>query len=351
MIRIKLVHKDTLSCEPIVRRTGDGSLLLVSQCGDTYEPAPGNRVFFFHSYDNGETWTPPEKIYPEDKNAVYCTEVSIIGEKITAYLTIHNGQFLNWRSIMMVSTDNGHTWTNKGPCPFLETYTFVRGKIELKNGNILIPYQHYPVSEAENERLLEKYAGKYKPNGKLFHVGRTDVRIDYVDTGVLLSRDGGETFSKQSCPAFNIRGDTGLPWIWSEPTLAELSDGRIAMLIRVKNEVLWYSESTDGGLSFSEFRKTDIPNPSCKPKLINLPDGKIALIHNGNSAKRNPFSLWISDDDMKTWKYKYIISDFPLNFDYPDGFYENGSLYISIELQRRDILFIEIPMDSLPDAL
>lgn len=44
---------------------------------------------------------------------------------------------------------------------------------------------------------------------------------------------------------------------------------------------------------------------------------------------------------MKSWKTREVISYFPLNFDYPDGFYENGKLYISIELQRRDVLFIK----------
>lgn len=341
MTQIRLVHKDTLSCEPIVRRMGDGSLLMVSQCGDTYEPAPGNRVYVFHSFDDGEIWTSPQKIYPEDGNAVYCTEVSVIGDRVCAYLTVHNGQFINWRSVMMISCDNGNTWVNEGPCPFLETYTFVRGKIVLKNGDILIPYQHYPVSSEENNRLYVKYSGKYRPNGKLHHIGSTDVNINYVDNGVLISTDGGKTFEKYSCPPFIIRGETGFPWIWSEPTIAELSNGRVVMLIRVTNDVLWRSESNDNGRSWSEFVKTDIPNPSCKPKLIKLPDGRITLIHAANSEKRNPLCLWISDDDMKTWNDKRIISDFPLNFDYPDGFYENGKLYISVELQRRDVLFIK----------
>lgn len=347
MTRIKLVHKDTLSCEPIVRRMADGSLLMVSQCGDVYEPAPGNRVLYFHSYDNGETWSAPARIYAEDGNAVYCTEVSVIDDKIIAFLTLHNGQFINWRSVMMTSTDCGHTWFNEGPCPFSETYTFVRGMIELKNGDILIPYQHYPIDTAENERLAAKYTGRFRPVGKLHFIGSTDADINYVDNGVLISHDRGKSFIKRSCPPFRMRGETGLSWVWSEPTVAELSDGRVAMLIRVTNECLWYSESTDGGLNWSEFVKTDIPNPSCKPKLISLPENRIALLNDASTTARNPFCLWISDDDMKSWKYKAVISDFPLNFDYPDGFYENGSIYISIELQRRDVLFIEYPLSDI----
>ena len=57
--RITLVHKDTLSCEPILRRMPNGDQLLVSQCGDVTEPAPGNRVYVFHNHNNGPTLTKP----------------------------------------------------------------------------------------------------------------------------------------------------------------------------------------------------------------------------------------------------------------------------------------------------
>ena len=341
MTEIRLVNTDTLSCEPVVRRMSDGSLLMVAQCGDTYEPAPRNRVYFFHSYDDGATWSEPVSIYPENGCAVYCTEVACFDDRIEAYLTLHNGQFFNWRSVVMVSTDCGHTWTDRGPFPGLEAYTFMRGKIVLRNGDILIPYQRYPISAEENERLVAKYGGTYRRSGKLMYVGVTDVGIDYVDNGVALSRDGGATYEICPCPHFLIRGETGLQWVWSEPTIVELSDGRVAMLIRITKDVLWYSESSDGGRTWSGFVPTDIPNPSCKPKLIGLPDGRIALVHDPDRQKRNPLAVWISDDDMRTWRRREVISDFPLNFDYPDGFYENGKLYISIELQRRDVLFIK----------
>lgn len=45
MNRLRLVHRNTLSCEPILRRMENGEMLCVSQCGDVTEPAPGNRVY------------------------------------------------------------------------------------------------------------------------------------------------------------------------------------------------------------------------------------------------------------------------------------------------------------------
>jgi len=159
--RIRLIHRDPLSCEPILRRAPDGSLLCVSQVGDVTEPAPGNRVHAFRSEDQGESWRDLGSVYPESGEAV----------------------------------------------------------------------------------------------------------------------------------------------------------------------------------------KTDIPNPGNKPKLIPLPDGRVALIHTPNPApgfdNRSPLSLWISGDDLKTFSDKRVVTDFPGNYCHPDGFYEDGHILFTIEINRHEILFFD----------
>jgi hypothetical protein len=65
------VHRDTMACEAIVRRAPDGNLLLVCQCGDKTEPAPGNRVYTFKSYDDGKTWSKPALIYPDNGTTTF----------------------------------------------------------------------------------------------------------------------------------------------------------------------------------------------------------------------------------------------------------------------------------------
>ena len=55
-ISVKQIHTTALSCEPLLERTANGELLCVCQCGGVREPDPKNRVFAFHSKDDGETW-------------------------------------------------------------------------------------------------------------------------------------------------------------------------------------------------------------------------------------------------------------------------------------------------------
>ena len=341
MTRMRMVHRDTLSCEPILRRMPNGELLLVSQCGGVTEPAPENRVYVFHSKDEGETWSKPVLIRPEDGKAVYLTEVSVIGEKIIVHLTIHNGHFVDWTCDQVVSEDNGYTWRSIGPIPGYETYTFPRGMIRLSDGRLMMAMQRYPVDEAENTRLREN-------NLKLYW----DAQAPYVSNEVIVSSDEGETWQKLGGVEIPMPWTPGRLWIWSEPTIVELNDGRspagsrIAMYLRWGGTgKLWYSESTDGGKTFCEPQPTEIPNPSNKPKLLRMEDGRIALIHTPNPvqgfAGRNPLAIWLSSDELKSFDDKRIITDFPGAFCYPDGFAEGDHIQFAIEYNRHDILYID----------
>lgn len=131
MNHMTVIHRDTLSCEPILRRMPNGELLCVSQCGDVTEPAPGNRVVVFHSADEGKSWSGPTLIIPDTGEAVYLTEVTVFRDRVVVYLTLHNGAFLNWRSQRVESRDCGYTWQTLGPLEGEETFSFPRGAIRL----------------------------------------------------------------------------------------------------------------------------------------------------------------------------------------------------------------------------
>ncbi len=336
-VRIRQVHQNTLSCEPILRKAPNGELLCIAQTDGTCEPHKDNRVFAFHSKDNGETWSEwyeKIKVFPEDGRAVYCTAVSVLGDEITAQLTVHNGNFLdNCETAVVKSFDSGYTWEHCGHAPHFSGYTHIRADITTEDGRIITPYQHYEFSDATNANIKE-----YLKNGKELKLTAND----FCETGVLISDDNGKTYERHLVSKFDLDGG----WVFSEPTLAKLSDGRIAMLRRKdRTGVLWYNESADGGKTWSETIKTDIPNPGCKPKLLNLENNLIALIHTPSPKERNPIAIWISDDDMKTWKYKKNLVEFPGMFCYSDGFYENGHIMFTIEHNRHTILFFDVELE------
>ena len=53
---------------------------------------------------------------------------------------------------------------------------------------------------------------------------------------------------------------------------------------------------------------------------------------------------WISDDDMKTWGEKIRLTDFPGEYSYTDGFYEDGHLRFVIEHNRHTVLYFDVTL-------
>jgi len=88
------------------------------------------------------------------------------------------------------------------------------------------------------------------------------------------------------------------------------------------------SESKTNGQSWSAARKTDIPNTASVEVCV-LKDGKWAFLGNDIDDGRYRVSLYLSDDEGKTWKWKTKIEDhakgdgsysYPCLIQGPDGF-------------------------------
>ena len=334
---IKKIHRDMTSVEPFIVRTNNGELLCICTCGDIMEPAPGNRVYFWHSNDEGRTWSKKMLLGSEEGIATYAVEVFCIKDRILCYIAEHSGYFTNWKCVVYESCDNGYNWKKLGDCPQVPDYTFIRSAIILKNGNILLPYQHYPVTPEENNRLFTE--GKYGWSAD----------IDHVESGVLISKDGGLSFEKGGFVSTDIGGGR-LPvrWQWTEPTIVELSNATIVMLLRYNGTgYLWKSESLDGGITWSEPEQTCIPNPDNKPLLFRLDEKRIALLNTPTSNcgldNRYPLSVWISDDDLQTWKYKKNVCDFDGAYSYPSAIMSNDKkrLLITVDFNRSDVYFFD----------
>lgn len=330
---IKLVCRDLLSCEAIVRRAPNGELLLVAQCGDVTEPAPLNRVYVWHSRDDGESWSKRELIVPEDGRAVYQTEVSVFGGEVRVYLTFHDGKFCKNEHVVLVSHDSGYTWERGAPLP-LDGFYFIRG-LYREGDTHYLPYQQYDFPPELSQRLAAE--------GKHFWDGG----LDFVHSGVLISRDGGKTYERSHRDALLPLKDEegGLRFVWSEPALTRLPDGRLAMLLRFDYRgELYITYSSDDGRTWTEPVPSGIPNPSNKVCLTRADDGRIALFHTPNPkhgmSNRNPLCAWLSGDGMKTWEKKPLW-EIDGWISYPDGFIENGTAYVAVEFNRHDVYFVK----------
>jgi len=107
-----------------------------------------------------------------------------------------------------------------------------------------------------------------------------------------------------------------------QPALARRKDGTLVALMRDSGDNparVHYSESADRGETWQATRKTDIPN-TASVELLVLQDGRWAFVGNDIDNGRYRLSLYLSDDEGRSWKWKTRLEDVPpgkSGFSYP----------------------------------
>lgn len=329
--------------EALLRRTGPNELLCTWTTGGYTEPGPGNFTMIARSEDNGATWKDYGR-FQHGFRGLFTTELFSPREgEVHAFLNTYDTgqwmtQLLSYRSI---STDGGATWSAPNSIPGGVQGVWPNKGIVHSNGRWIIPVswaEHIGEEWAEpsdgRAPMVTMAGTRVLPQTELPHSGELMAKylagVEWADknhryaTGVIISDDNGKTFRLRG---YLTGGKHGL---LMEPRVVELGNGDVVMLIRSQRDGwLWESRSTDGGETWSKAVQSNIPNPAAKILLLRGEDNRIYLVHNptghdgATMGGRNPLSLWISDDDMKTWSVKVdlVRDDAPyVSLNYPDGF-------------------------------
>lgn len=307
------VKPNSMVCDTTLRELPDGSWILFILAGGDKEPSPENYTGVTRSTDKGKTWSKLERFdvgFPREGKTIGQgpTELMIRDGRATLFFSTHSKHWnSDWRSWFLTSDDSFQTWSEPFEVPGrLKERTFIRNHIVTRDGRILLPFQHYIGPEDQQD---------LPPLERAFTNPRT---------GVLLSSDGGKSWSEQG----NVRLTPNDRYFgWAENNLVELASGRIAMIIRGDGlgGMLYMATSKDGRTWPEYADTTKIPNPGSKATLYSLGGDTVALLHNPNSKHRSPMALWISFDGMKTWPYQRVLQaesvDGPKGrMNYPDGF-------------------------------
>ncbi|MEZ5351954.1 MAG: exo-alpha-sialidase [Bryobacteraceae bacterium] len=113
-----------------------------------------------------------------------------------------------------------------------------------------------------------------------------------------------------------ITDDFGKTWSTSEPlvslggiqaTIARKKDGALVAYMRDNGpppKRLLVSESRDEGVTWSEVRDSNLPNPGSGAEVITLRDGAWALIYNDTEKGRHSLAVAISTDEGVSWQWK-----------------------------------------------
>lgn len=195
------------------------------------------------------------------------------------------------------STDGGKTWADR-QCLLPGYNADFMGFVQTRTGRLVLTVEHL-----DNETARWMVCSFVSDDE-----GKTWRRGNWIDLGGHGHHDGAV-----------------------EPTVAELSDGRLLMLIRTSLDRFWSAISDNDGLYWREIKPTDLDASSAPGWLLRLADGKLMFVwnrlapENGTVSRAQPgsasevamswhrteLSIAFSSDDGRTWSTPVVVARHP----------------------------------------
>lgn len=334
---------------PSVIVTRTGSVLAFAEGRMRPTDQAENDIIFKRSTDGGRTWSPlkvlhedgahslnnPTAVQEQNSGRIFLWYQRIPGhlkEKSQHTATGLEGPDI-YRNFILTSDDDGLTWSapqdvtasTKRPTRATTVASGPGIGIQLSRGphqgRLIIPFNEGPYGKWQDYAVFSDDAGRTWTYGE-------DVPGAMVPDG-----KGGERSQI------------------NEVQMVELSDGSVFLNSRqfAGTKVRRSSVSRDGGRTWSAVQEIkDLTDPSCMASTIrdSFPEGDVPgrLVHSGpDSAKREQGTLYLSQDEGKTWPVKRVLYPGPFAYSvltrFPDG--TLGCLFEADNYQR--IVFARIP--------
>ena len=247
----------------------------------------------------------------------------------------------DWRTYVQESRDEGRTWSVARELVPGEVWGG-RGPVKNKCLNL------------KSGRWLAPASREFDPQAqwKLETLWRA-----FVD----ISDDDGKSW--RASPPFPVPADAPAwgkrPFGVIQPTLWEDEKG-VHALMRATDGWIWRTDSTDGGETWKECRRTSLENINSGLDCVRASDGRLYLAMNGPSngkgwGTRNHLEVKVSEDGGETWRtFAVLADDGPkqpdgrgTEFSYPAVIEPRpGVLAITFTWNRRQIRFVEMKLPS-----
>jgi len=165
------------------------------------------------------------------------------------------------------------------------------------------------------------------------------------------STDGGKTWTRSADFDQKTNDLPGKGCI--QPTLWESSPGNVHALLRTTSGIVWRTDSSDRGKTWSPLMDTILPNNNSGIDALLLEDGRLLLVYNPighNWGARTPLDLAESKDNGMTWRTIAHLehdADPDSEFSYPAIVRSEDGIIITYTYQRERVRCWQIPMSAL----
>jgi len=178
------------------------------------------------------------------------------------------------------------------------------------------------------------------------------------------STDGGETWTKSgpiTVPdrfrASDRRQPKSRAEEWSvtdgiiQPSVVSMGGNWLRLYARstALTGKIVVADSSDGGVTWTQGRPLDLPNPNSGLDAVALKDGRIVMIYNHTDDARTPLNLAVSRDG-EHFRMFHAIEDEPGEYSYPAMIQaKNGDLLITYTWKRQRIRHVRFPLADVPE--
>ena len=316
---------------PSIAVTEQGRIFLAWYSGGVKEPHMDNYNLLIYSNDNGKSWSKPILVIPSSReNLVHALDIQL-------WMSPQGKLWIFWvQNNTEIESDIKPVYKEGQPMVCVDGYIF--NDFEHAEWVCVCEEPDAEILIFSEPRYLDKGFLRCKPlvlkDGRWIQFNYDQIEGMEGRYGYSISKDNGKSWQ-------HYYGARKLKTNFDETMAYEKEDGSIRMLARTGMGKLAQSVSLDGGYTWQPAELTDIDHPSTRFFIARTPSGRVLLVNNDHDKERRNMTVYLSEDDGETWKYKRCIDD-RNGLSYPDVDFFDGKIYLTYDRGRtskREILF------------
>ena len=308
--------------------------LLVAWFGGSKEGHPD--VAIWGARRTGHRWSAPFELVREPEIASYNPVLFYTADQCLWLYYKFGPHPTGWTAGRCYSNDHGQTWSPPEHLP-AGVYGPIRAKpLVMEDGTVVSG------TSVETYRSWACWIERSTDDGKSW------VKLGPITVSPDLKRSAVRGHAPPDVPGSS-------EWVHTDgiiqPSVVGLGDQRLRLYARstVGTARICVADSTDGGLSWSQARPIDLPNPNSGIDAVALSDGRVVLVYNHSDSGRTPLNLAVSTDGERFQMFG-VFEDEREEYSYPAVIQGgDGDLHISYTWKRARICYVRLPLSVVPD--
>ena len=304
--------------------------------GGTAEGKPD--VAIWSARRTGDTWGKPVELVREPGTPCYNPVLFYTHDGRLWMYYKYGPSPATWSAGRMYSSDNGKTWSAPEHLPAGLLGPIRAKPLVLADGTIVSG------SSIESYREWSVWIERSTNNGATWaKIGPIVPPIDLDRKGYGDGRSNG---------AADVPGSTDWKFIQGiiQPSVVQRTGSNLRLYARstAKTARVTIADSTDKGVTWTQARPIDVPNPNSGIDAVALKDGRVVLIYNNSTTARTPLNLAVSTDGEHFRMFK-TLEDEPGEYSYPALVQaQNGDLLMTYTWKRQSIKYVRLALADVP---